>query len=46
MENVTLDLIFYIIALILFLLAFFQVAIKNFNLVAGGLFFWLLAAAF
>lgn len=41
-----LDLILYVIALVLFALAFLGVAIRNFNLVAGGLFLWLLAAAF
>lgn len=40
------DLILYVVALALFALAFFGVAVRQFNLVAGGLFFWLLAAAF
>lgn len=44
--SVSLDLIFYIVALVFFALAFFGVAVSRFNLVAGGLFFWLLAAAF
>ena len=37
------DLVLYIIALVFFALSFFNVA-SRFNLVAGGLFCWLLAA--
>lgn len=38
-----LDLVLYIVALVLFALAFFGVG-SRYNLVAGGLFCWLLAA--
>lgn len=44
--TVSLDLILYVIALLCFLLAAIGVAVGRVNLVAAGLFFWLIAAAF
>lgn len=40
------DLVLYVVALVLFALAAIGVSAGRFNLIAGGLFFWLLAAAF
>lgn len=40
------DLVLYVIALVLFALAAAGVSLGRFNPVAGGLFLWLLAAAF